>query len=309
MNAKRDKPYSHRLKGLDAFIGSSAATMAAPTNQLIPLEKIQLPSQQPRRFFDPQKMQQLVQSVKEHGVLEPILVRPVPGGNYQLVAGERRYRAAREAGLRDIPLVVRELDDDEALQLNLIENLQREDLNPIEETEGILQLLALRLGIPVQEVISLLYRMQNAVAKKVTDNVISSAAAQTVKSVFAGLGLMEWESFIANRLPLLRLPEDVLGALRQGGIAYTKAKAIARVKSVKERQALLNRAIANELSLNEIKTQINLTTAPSTTLQTSLKDQMQSLLRQFNRAKIWDDPRKQKKLEKLLTQMQALLEG
>jgi ParB family chromosome partitioning protein len=243
MNTRRDKPYGRRLKGVDAFIGVEAANDLSGLS--VDTEKIQLPQQQPRRYFDPQKMEQLVQSVKEHGILEPLLVRPLANGNYELVAGERRYRAAREAGLLAVPVVVRELSDEEALALALIENLHREDLNPVEETEAILQLLALKLRIDVPEVSSLLYRMQNAVAGKITDNVIGNPEGEVVKEVFAGLGLMEWESFTANRLPLLRLPEEILEALRSGRIEYTKAKAIARVKDEAERKSLLSEVIAH----------------------------------------------------------------
>ena len=101
------------------------------------LARIQLPRKQPRRWFDPEKMAHLVKSIQEHGILEPLLVRPLPNGALELVAGERRFRAAQEVGLSEIPIVVKELDDRQALQVALLENLQREDLNPIEETEGI----------------------------------------------------------------------------------------------------------------------------------------------------------------------------
>ena len=90
MNTRRDKPYGRRLKGVDAFIGVEAANDLYGLS--VDTQKIQLPQQQPRRYFDPQKMEQLVQSVKEHGILEPLLVRPLANGNYELVAGERRYR-------------------------------------------------------------------------------------------------------------------------------------------------------------------------------------------------------------------------
>ncbi len=175
MNSRRNKPYSHKLKGIDAYIGETAPDKALINNSLIPIEKIQLPSQQPRRYFDSDKLEQLTQSVKEHGILEPLLVRLLPDNKYELVAGERRYRAATAAELVEVPVVVKQLTDSEALQLALVENLQREDLNPVEETEGILQLLSLQLEIETTEVVSLLYQMQNATAGKITDNVISNS--------------------------------------------------------------------------------------------------------------------------------------
>ncbi|MBD1834970.1 ParB/RepB/Spo0J family partition protein [Cyanobacteria bacterium FACHB-472] len=302
MNAKRDKPYSRRLKGIDAFIGEPAATTMS--GQLVPIEKIQS-QEQPRRYFDPQKLEQLVQSVKEHGILEPLLVRPLSSGEYGLVAGERRYRAARAVGLSEVPVVVRSLSDSEALQLALIENLQREDLNPIEQTEGILQLLSLKLGRAVPEVVSLLYRMQNAVAGKITDNVISNSESEGVKEIFAGLGLMEWESFTANRLPLLRLPEEILEALRSGRIEYTKAKAIARLKSAAERQSLLEEAIAQNLSLSEIRKRLKAFQRP--TERGELLTRMETTYKKAKKSKVWENPKKRKKLESLLAGIETLL--
>ena len=303
MNTRRDKPYGRRLKGVDAFIGVEAANDLYGLS--VDTQKIQLPQQQPRRYFDPQKMEQLVQSVKEHGILEPLLVRPLANGNYELVAGERRYRAAREAGLLAVPVVVRELSDEEALALALIENLHREDLNPVEETEAILQLLALKLRIDVPEVSSLLYRMQNAVAGKITDNVIGKKEGEVVKEVFAGLGLMEWESFTANRLPLLRLPDEILEALRSGRIEYTKAKAIARVKDEAERKSLLSEAIASQLSLTQIKERLK-AKQPSTE-RGELQTRWDASTRQMKKSKLWDDPKKRQTIESLLAQLEALL--
>ena len=129
------------MRGIDAFL---SARQEKPT-EVVAIERIHLPLNQPRHYFDPEKLQQLTSSVKEHGIIEPLLVRPLQDGEYELVAGERRYRAAQEIGLERVPIVVRELTDSKALQLALEENLQREDLNPVEETEGILNLLGLRL--------------------------------------------------------------------------------------------------------------------------------------------------------------------
>lgn len=128
----------------------------------VPIDQIQLPFKQPRRYFDPHKLAQLVESVKQHGILEPIIVRLIDNEKYELVAGERRIKAAREAGLVEVPIVLHELDDMQALQVALMENLQREDLNPVEETEAILDLLALSLDIDTKEVVSILHQIFNA---------------------------------------------------------------------------------------------------------------------------------------------------
>ena len=301
MKSKVSQPY-RQIKGLglDALFGD-----APTTGQSVDLEAIKLPQQQPRRYFDPQKMQQLVQSVKEHGVLEPLLVRPLSEEEYELVAGERRYRAALEVGLIEVPVVVRQLSDDEALQLALIENLHREDLNPVEETEGILQLIALKLSQPTTAVIKILHRMQNETEGKVTHNVMGNSEAQVVQDIFTGLGLMTWESFVKNRLPLLNLPEEVMEALRKGQIAYTKAQVIARVKDPESRIALLEAAIKEDLSLSQIKER--LTTNQKAPELPPLKKQMDATYRRLQKAKFWEDPKKRSRLEALLSEMEAIL--
>jgi ParB family transcriptional regulator, chromosome partitioning protein len=162
-----DKPFGGQITTPPPapWLSSPDAELPAATETTIKLSDIVLPQHQPRRYFDPQALKELVSSVKQHGILQPLLVRPIGGGKYELVAGERRYRAGQEAKLEVAPVVVRELSDDQAFQLALIENLQREDLNPVEETEGILHLLSIRLHCDVEAVKSLLYRMKNAHSK------------------------------------------------------------------------------------------------------------------------------------------------
>jgi len=301
--SKKDQPYTSKLRGVAALLGEVAPEAA--TQKAVAVTAIRLPPQQPRRYFDPDKLEQLVLSIKEHGILEPLLVRPRSGGEYELVAGERRYRAAQKLGLAEVPVVIRKLTDEEALALSLIENLHREDLNPVEETEGILQLLSLKLNVAVEETISLLYRMQNEAKGKVTQNVLGSQSEEEVKSLFDSLGLMSWESFASSRLPLLKLPTEVLDALRRGEIEYTKATAIARVKDVSARRALLLAAIEEKLSLTQIAERIK-ATRPSGS-QDSLKERIKQASSRLQKAKLWDSPEKQQVLEKLLEQMEALL--
>ncbi len=300
--SKKDQPYTSKLRGVAALLGEPPVAAA----QVVAISSIHLPQQQPRRYFDPDKLEQLTISVKKLGILEPLLVRLLHPGEYELVAGERRYRAAQKAGLTEIPVVVRELTDEEALQLSLIENLQREDLNPVEETEAILQLLAAQLSSSAEEARALLYRMQNEVKGKVTQNVLGSQEGELVKTMFDSLGLMSWESFVSSRLPLLNLPDEVIEALRQGQIEYTKAQAIARLKDTQARQALLFEAIQENLSLKEILERIRLQRKPHSKPQ-SLKIIFKETSNRLQKAKFWDNPEKQQALEKLLKEMEALL--
>ena len=310
MSRRKRSPQPYQIKGVDALLGEPSSTEEAA--QLLPLSQIRLPQTQPRRYFDPQAMQSLVESIKQHGILSPLLVRPKGQDLYELVAGERRYRAAVSAGLDEVPVVIRELTDEDALQVALLENLQREDLNPLEETEGILQLLALKLNQSSESAIALL----NAAAhpeRNSVDNVSHSSEWQAVVEVFTSVGKFTPESFRTNRLPLLNLPDEIKEALRFGRLSYTKARAIARVKGQQERQELLNAAISEDLSLNQIKDRIKSLQSASSTLDEgqplSLKSRMDKAIAKIKKSKIWDDPKKKRQLEKLLAQLEALGES
>jgi ParB family transcriptional regulator, chromosome partitioning protein len=297
------------LSGFSMF-----STTITDSPSYLPLQQIKLPIQQPRRYFDPQAMQSLVQSVQQHGILEPLLVRIGCNESYELVAGERRLRAAHAVGLVEVPVVIKELSDHEALKISILENLLREDLNPLEETEGILQLLEVNLAMSLEQVISTLYRMQND-AHRSTHNVMGQPEARLVLSVFHEVG-MSWESFVNNRLPLLKLPEDVLNALRQGQLAYTKAIAIARVKDSKQRQLLLDNAVAENLSLAAIREQISALLKAPTAADTlmaqlptpSLKSIFDSTYRFVRKANVWDDPEKRVRVEQLLSELRQIAE-
>ncbi|MDJ0532250.1 MAG: ParB/RepB/Spo0J family partition protein [Xenococcaceae cyanobacterium MO_207.B15] len=175
-------------------------------------------------------------------MLEPLLVRPLPSGKYEIVAGERRYLAASALELPHVPVVVKKLTDTEALQISLVENLQRADLNPLEETEGILQLLSIETDVTKEEAVLLLYRMENETKGKVTQNVLGNDIKQKIIALFESLGRMSWSSFVSSRLPLLKLPIDILEVLRQGKIEYTKAKALASLKDEETRKELMTEA-------------------------------------------------------------------
>uniref|UniRef100_UPI0005EAB0B4 ParB/RepB/Spo0J family partition protein n=2 Tax=Tolypothrix TaxID=111782 RepID=UPI0005EAB0B4 len=320
------------------------------TETTIKLEDIVLPQHQPRRYFDPQALKELVESVKQHGILQPLLVRPGAEGKYELVAGERRYRAAQEIKVEVVPVVVRELSDDQAFQLALIENLQREDLNPVEETEGILHLLAIRLHCDVEAVKSLLYRMKNAHSKEekqppesldesrrnvspkkeetesednFSDNLneetesrrnvspkVDLEQSKTVEQVFESLGLMNWLSFTTKRLPLLNLPEEILMALREGKLEYTKAQALARVKDEELRKVFLSQAITNDWSLSQIKEQIIASTAaepPTSKTPNQIPERLKDITQRIKKRQLWNIPRKEKQLVNLLNKLEALL--
>jgi ParB family chromosome partitioning protein len=305
---KSEQPYRAKARNLDILFGDDTPE---DNGNFVSLDRIELSVHQPRRYFSQEKLQELSNSIRQYGVLENLLVRPLPtgGDRYELIAGERRYRAAQLAGLQEVPVTIRELTDEEAIQIALVENLQREDLNPVEETEGILQLLAIHLKCAVSEVPKLLYRLQNEVKGKVTDNVVGNSIRPVVEEVFQSIGTLSWESFIQHRLPLLKLPEDVLEALQQGQLAYTKAKAIARLKDAEVRRGLLQEAIAQDLSLSEIRQRVKTLGLPEVSEEATppLKQRLRAAYHLAQKASFWNDPKKQKKLEKVLEQLEALV--
>lgn len=205
-------------KGLGALMLENSTEDMVATNTL-PISEIIPNKEQPRKTFDEAALDELAESIKQHGVLQPLLVRPLPNGGYQLVAGERRWRASRKAGLREVPVVVKELTDTETMEIAIIENLQREDLNPIEEAEG-LQALIDKCGFTQEEV-----------------------AASVGKSRPA----------IANSLRLLRLPKEVREMTRDGKISAGHARALISL----DNDALIIEAaenvIQNKLTVRDVE--------------------------------------------------------
>lgn len=195
--------------------GEDGAARPAPTNE-VPIELLRRNPDQPRRVFDEFDLEDLSRSIKERGVLQPILVRPVAGapGEFQIVAGERRWRAAQKAGLHTVPIVVRELNDLEVLEIGIIENVQRTDLNPLEEAAGYKALIE-RFG-----------RTQEAVAASVGKS----------------------RSHIANMLRLLNLPDALQVYLIEGKLTAGHARAIA---TAPDPQSLAERIVQKGLSVRQ----------------------------------------------------------
>ena len=271
------------------------------------LTSIILPQNQPRKYFDPQKLLELTNSIQQHGILEPLIVRYLSTLNdqYELVAGERRYRAAKEAGLREVPVAICHFSDDEAITISLVDNLQREDLNPVEETEGIITLLSIKLNKSIKEVICLLYQMNNKQKKASNHNVIVSQEEMIIQESFQAFGQMKWDSFVSNRLPILNLPEDVLLILRSGKIAYTKAIAISSIKENKLRQVLMEEAINQNLSLSQIRKKIK--EYNSQNLLPTWEQRVQKTMKRLVKSRLWENPTKKEQAELLLIQLEELI--
>ncbi len=201
--------------GLEAlFSENDAGNLQART---LRITEISPNKNQPRRDFDEEALGVLAESIRLHGVLQPILVRPLPDGGYQIVAGERRWRASRMAGLEEMPVYIRELSDEQTAQLALVENLQREDLNPVEEAMGYKKLM--EDGGMTQEALS------KAVGKS--------------------------RPAVANSMRLLELDEKSLEALKKGEITSGHARALLSTEDKKLREEILLKIKRDGLSVRQ----------------------------------------------------------
>ena len=205
-------------KGLGALLGDFAEeTPANSPYQLLPIQKVEPNRSQPRQDFDEGELAALAESIAQHGIIQPLTVRELPSGYYQIIAGERRWRAARLAGLREVPAVIMEADDRKTMELALIENLQRQDLNPVEEALGYQTLMA-DYSLTQEE-----------------------TAARVGKSRPA----------VANALRLLSLCDEVLEKVRSGELSAGHARAVLSLKSEKKQKEAAQKIIALGLSVRQ----------------------------------------------------------
>jgi ParB family transcriptional regulator, chromosome partitioning protein len=280
------------------------------TSELVEIQAIHLPKQQqPRRYFSQDKMNQLIASVEEHGILEPLIVRPLKTGGYELVAGERRLRAAKELGLAQVPIVIRDFSDEKALEVALLENLQRDDLNPIDETEGILNLLCQVIKGDKADVVGLLNKFANVHRRRLQLTEEESERMALIDQVFLKVGRLNREGFRTNRLPLLNLPEDVLQVLREGELEYTKARVIAKLENLKQRKALIVEALRDDLSLTQIKLKVQEVLNADTEMVIGEKLRQSLIVLSKQKSAAWRNEKNHKKLERLLSELQKILES
>lgn len=208
-------------KGLGALLGDySEEAVQSNAYQILPIYKVEPNPNQPRQDFDQEELQALADSISVHGVIQPLTVRALDSGYYQIIAGERRWRAARLANISEIPVVIIDADDKKAMELALIENLQRQDLNPVEEALGYQSLIE-EYGLTQEE-----------------------TAARVGKSRPA----------VANALRLLGLCPQVLEKLKTGEITAGHARAILTLKTEKKQQEAAQKIIALALSVRQAET-------------------------------------------------------
>ena len=205
-------------RGLESLFEDAAPSFESDTRiETLPLREIEPDPGQPRKTFDDETLAELSASIAEHGLLQPIAVRPKPSGGYLIVAGERRWRASRMAGLTEVPVIVKDVTDEQAMELALVENLQREDLDPVEEAAGIRELMT-RCDLTQEQ-----------------------AARKLGKS----------RSALANSLRLLSLPETVLELLKSGFITIGHAKVVLSLPTPELQEEAAQMIADNQLSVRQ----------------------------------------------------------
>ena len=206
-------------RGMDALFLDNSAEENGNAGAVLNINEIEPNRNQPRKVFNENGLEELAKSIEQNGIIQPILVRPMSDGSYQLIAGERRWRAARMAGLHEVPVTIREMSDEEASVFALIENLQREDLSPVEEAEGLKSLIE-SYGFTQEE-----------------------AADRVGKSRTA----------VTNTLRLLKLPSPVLQILSEGKITAGHARALLGLDEEKEMLRIAQATVAQELSVRQVE--------------------------------------------------------
>lgn len=206
-------------RGMDALFLDNSATENENSATMLGINDIEPNRNQPRKNFNEKALEELAKSIEQNGIIQPILVRPMSDGSYQLIAGERRWRAARMAGLHEVPVTIREMTDEEASVFALIENLQREDLNPVEEAQGLKSLI----------------ETYGFTQENVADRVGKSRTAVT------------------NTLRLLKLPSPVLEMLGVGKITAGHARALLGLDDEKEMLRIAETTVSQELSVRQVE--------------------------------------------------------
>ncbi len=218
-------------KGLDALFAENTVDESLSASAVsLDINEIEPNREQPRKVFEETALRELAESIERHGIVQPLLVRPMADGSYQLVAGERRWRAARMAGLSEVPVVIRELSDRDTMEIALIENLQREDLNPIEEATALRQLM--------------------------------EAFALTQEECAERVG--KSRSAVANSLRLLNLPQSLIDLVQQGELSSGHARTILPLADEAKMLDLAKEIKAKDLSVRDTERQVKILLSDAT---------------------------------------------
>ena len=208
-----------------------------------------------------------------------------------------------------MPIKIFNWDNRTAFQAAISENANRRDFSALEELDNTLRLLEIQLGYKSEEVIRLLYRMNNAAKSTTNQNVLVSQESEIVKQVFDAFGNITWQSFVTTRLPLLKKPQEILDKIRQGEIQYTKGVLIASLKDTGKQQKLIAEVIRDNLTLSEIKQRIQAINSKITpSASTDIKQRLIQTVQMIKKDKaLWSNPDKIEQLEQLLSQLETII--
>lgn len=283
----------------------------------IPRSKIHLtfsfvPGGQPvRYYYDQDELKAwALNDLKPNGIHSPLWVRPLSNAlpdEYELVAGKRRYHGSEFAEIDPLPVRIFNWNNLEAFKASLAENKNRRDFSALEDLDGTLKLLSLAIEATVEEAISLLYQIDNLKRRSGLQNVLDHPQVDKIQAVFGFCGGITWESFVKTRLPLLKKPQEILEAIRQGKIEYTKGLEIAKIDNSGIRQELLWEAIANNLSLAEIKKRVKVIKPSS---ENPIQTRLDSAYKKFKKSlkNIEKDPHQLQEAESLLVKIEEFLQ-
>ncbi len=282
-------------------------------SQELSLSRIALNPQQHRRFMAPEKLEDLIQSIRQHGVIQPLVVREMQNDTYQIIAGHRRFEAAKRVGLEAIPVVIRhDLNDQHAQAIALIENLQREDINAYEQVRGILDLLKLALkdsGVDISD--SGLRTLVDRVSRTSErgDQGLSETTIARTKQIFSELGV--GLSYFRKKCAVLDFPESLLTALQEGSITFAVARLLAGIEDRGKRARLLKLA-KNGASVQDLASHMK--QKPSPTTASTLPSRFGQIRRSFTKAspliyKAEDaDSKTKAELERLVASIETALQ-
>ena len=289
-----------------------------PIEQFVPLR---LPDglTQPRRFFDADSLEKLKQSIQSVGIQEPLLVRHGDDDKLEIISGERRWRCSKELGLSELPAIEKDLNDQEALEIALVANLMREDLNIVDETDSIVSLIALRLNLDREQIPKILFKIKNLrsrkqlsdpdIAQELHNNdvensrILSPDSIQEIDAILGEFGIT-LESFVANRLSALaKMSDALLEIVRQGQLDFSKADVIRRANLPEDLEAgfiqdAINQGLTKAAILDKVK-QVK-------TVQTDAPE-IDALYKKLRSKPTWKKIEARPKLKKKVEKLEALL--
>ena len=316
-----------QLETLQRTPHQTGGILMYPIQEFVPL-RLRDGLAQPRKYFDPKTMEQLKKSIEKVGVQEPLLVRRGLDGKLEIVSGERRWRCGKELQLSKLPVIERNLDDEHALEIALVANLIRDDLNMVEETDSIIALISLRLQIPLKQLSPTLIKVKNLRHRHQKSNteivqelrnvnsdysgIITEASLSHVDTILSefGIGL---ESFVTNRLiALKKMPASLLEAVRKGAIAFSKADVIRRSNLPEsEQETILQQAISKKLTKADLMETVRAVKAASIIQaeqrESDLKNKIYERHRKIRQPKNWKKIETDAKLKRKMQHVEQIL--